>query len=309
MRNKLWVEKYRPTNLSDFLFANETQEHAIRQLIKKQEIPHLLLSGIQGSGKTTIAKIIINSLDIDPSDVLTINASDENNVEVIRDKIKTFITTASFSSDYKVVHLSEADFITLNGQAILRSYMEEEYTDVCRFILTCNYVNKIMPAIKSRCQHIEFKVHDKNKIAERIATILISEKVACDLDAIDSFVDEYSPDIRKIINEVQSHCVNGKLVPPSNVVETDYIFSILEYLNKSDWKRARQTLHDCVDSNQWEQFYSLLYDNISNLDKCKENQNIQEECVIIIADHLYKHALVADPYINAAAMIIKITQL
>jgi replication factor C small subunit len=168
----LWCEKYRPKVLSDYVFHDENQRQSFTKMVETKSIPHLLLSGIQGTGKTSISKILINECDIDETDVLIINASDENSVDIIRDKIKGFITTYAMG-EFKIILLEESDYITPSGQAVLRVLMEE-YADVSRFILTCNYENKIIPAIKSRCQHFRFKAAERNSIAEYLAILFLS---------------------------------------------------------------------------------------------------------------------------------------
>lgn len=307
MKDKLWVEKYRPQTLDQYVFSNDAQKKLIIEIFKSGNIPHLLLSGVQGTGKTTLAKILINNLELDESDILTLNASDENSVDVMRDKIKTFITTASFS-EYKVIHLSEADYLTIPSQAILRSLLEEEYANVCRFIFTCNYVNKIIPAIKSRCQHIEFKQHDKNTLAELIVTILFNEKVACDLDTIDEFINAYSPDIRKIINEVQAHSSTGKLLSPMIRNDADFYPLLDSHIDNSNWKEAREVIAENVSSNEWESLYQHLYSRV-NTYKCFDDQRHVEEALLLIAEYLYKHSIVSDPLINITALIIQLCTL
>ena len=172
--SKLWFEKYRPTTIEDYIFNSEIHKVAFSKIIKSKEIPHMALSGIQGTGKTAIAKILIASC-IDPSvmdtDVLVINASDQNSVDNVRNEIKSHILSYGMGA-YKVILLQEADYLSPAAQGILRDYMEE-YEQSCRFILACNYKHKIMPAILSRCQQYDFKSPDRDDIASRMVAILI----------------------------------------------------------------------------------------------------------------------------------------
>lgn len=267
-------------------------------------IPHLLLSGVQGTGKTTLSLLFVSQLDIDDSDVLKLNASDENSVDVMREKIKNFVSTFGFGH-LKIVQLEEADYLTPNSQAILRNIMEE-YSDTTRFILTCNYENKIIPAIKSRCQQLKFKAPNRDDVSELIATILLKEKVTFDLDLLDKYVAVGYPDIRKIINLVQQYSVNGKLHQPNEQSEdSDYRFELLDCLETGDWATMRKVACGNVATEEWEDVYRFLYEN---LNRCKKFTKTEkwEEGIVVIAEHLHKHALVADPEINAAAMFIRL---
>lgn len=305
-RNLLWVEKYRPTSIDEYIFQDNQQKMAIERMIAEKNIPHLLLSGVQGSGKTTLAQILVNEMNLDETDVIVINASDENSVDVIRDKIKGFVSTYAMS-DFKIVHLEEADYITPNGQGVMRRLMEE-FSDTARFILTCNYENKIIPAIKSRCQHFRFKASDKVDIAEYAAGVLVSEKVKFDLDTLDKFVAIGYPDVRKIVNLLQQHTSNGKLELPRVSGEAgDYKFKIIQLLEQDKWSQIRELCCENVVAEEWEEIYRFLYENIHRAPKFQNNDK-WENAIVTIADHLYKHALCADPEINAAAMFIRLTQ-
>lgn len=306
-KNSLWVEKYRPTMLSSYIFQDQQQKQIFQNFVKNKNIPHLLLSGVQGTGKTTLSKVLINELGIDENDVMVLNASDENNVETVREKIKSFVTTFPMG-DFKVVVLDEADYISPAGQAILRGLMEN-YADVARFILTVNYENKVIPPIKSRCQQFHFKASDKDDIAEFVASILIQEGIKFDLDVLDKFIIAAYPDIRKTINSLQQHSTSGTLIISTNETESgDYKFQLLELLEKDAWKDIRQLLCANVTSEEWEQVYKFMYTNLNKAPKFKTLNN-WEQGILIIADHLYKHSLCADPEINAAAMFIRLGQL
>lgn len=306
-KHKLWVEKYRPQTVDEYIFHDSAQRTAVMKMIADKSIPHLLLSGVQGSGKTTLAQILISEMDVDETDVITINASDENSVDTIRDKIKSFITTFAMG-EFKIVHLEEADYITPNGQGVMRRMMEE-YSDTARFILTCNYENKIIPAVKSRCQQFRFKASDKVDIAEYVAGILMSEKVKFDLDTLDKYIAIGYPDVRKIVNLLQQYTSDGVLnLPISDKEAGDYKFKLLDFIERDKWLDARLLCCDNVVAEEWEDVYRFLYENLNKAPKFQD-QDKWESGIVIIADYLYKHGIVADPEINAAAMFIKITQL
>lgn len=305
-KHALWVEKYRPIKLEQYVFHDETQKAAITKMMSDGTIPHLLFSGVQGSGKTTLSKIIPIHLGIDENDVLTINASDERSVDTIRDKIKSFVTTFAMS-EFKIVQLEEADYITPVGQAALRQVMEE-YSDNARFILTCNYENKIIPAIKSRCQQFRFKAPNRDEVTEFAATILIKEKIKFDIEDLDAYIAVGYPDIRKIINLLQQNSIDGELRGAQSGAESgDYKFELLDLITKDDWNAARKLCCENVASEEWEEVYRFLYDNLGKSKKFKA-QDKWEAGIVVIAEHLYKHSIVADPEINAAAMFIRLTQ-
>ena len=303
----LWTERHRPKSLDEYVFHDEKQEQAFSHMVESKSIPHLLLSGTPGSGKTTIAKIIITECEIEETDVLIINASDENSVDVIRDKIKGFISTYAMG-EFKIVLLEEADYISPSGQAILRVIMED-YSDVARFILTCNYENKIIPAIKSRCQHYRFKSPDRNNVTEYIAAVLIKERVKFDLPLLDRYVSVGYPDIRKIINLAQQHTFNQTLQPLASQGEAgDYKFELIDLIEQDKWKTARELVCENVVGEEWEEVYRFLYENIEKAPKFK-NSSKWEEAIITIAEHLYKHSISADPEICMAACLIRLGQL
>lgn len=305
---KLWAIKHRPTTIDDYIFQDKNQKLAFLRMIAEQSIPHLLLSGVQGTGKTTIAKILINEMNIDEMDVITINASDENSVDVIRDKIKNFVLSYAMSK-FKIVHLEEADYLTPNGQAVLRVLMEE-YADHARFVLTCNYEHRIIPAIRSRCQHHRFKTANKDDIAEYAVKILANEHVTFDLDLIDEYIAAYYPDIRAIVNALQQNTIDGELHKPSATSggAGDYKFDLIEHIETDDWLAARKLACGSVAAEEWEDVYRFLYDNIDKAPKFKLKEKY-ESGIVIIADHLYKNGVTADPEINAAAMFIRLSQL
>lgn len=305
--NLPWVKKYSPTTFDEYIFQSPDRKEKFQSMIENQDIPNLLFSGTQGSGKSSLAFMLINHLELDEMDVLTINASLENKVEVIRDKVHSFVQTFPFGP-FKVVHLEEADYITPDGQGTLRRLMDE-FQDTVRFVFTCNYEHKIIPALISRMHHYRFKSFDKNDVTEMVAKILVSEKVDFDLDTIDKYVAIAYPDLRKIINLLEQNTHNQQLHPPEESNEAgDYKLQLLELLEQDSWEQIRKLLCDNVSNEEWEDVYRFLYENIYRSKKFSDQQK-WEEAIVTIAEHLYKHTIVADPEINAASMFIQLEQL
>jgi len=305
-KHKLWVEKYRPQTIKDYIFYDDNLLKTVNQFIDEKTIPHLLFSGGPGVGKTTLINVLINELDMDPTDVLTLNASDENSVDVMRDKIKGFVSTHSFG-DFKIVHLSESDYLTPNAQSIMRQLMED-YADFARFMLSANYDNKIIPAIRSRCQHFHFRKPDFDEILEHIYKILKKEHVKTDFETLEKYVTIGYPDIRKIINLVQQNTNDGRLIQSESESDSDWQNELIELIGKDDWLGARQIAENNIADEEWEDVFRFLYENLKGAGKFK-NEKKWEEAIVVIGDHLYKHALVAVPVINGVAMFIRLAQI
>lgn len=302
---ELWVEKYRPKNIDGYVFRDDHQRKQVQTWIKDKSIPHLLLSGNAGIGKTTLAKILINELGIEEYDVLEINASRTNSVEDVRDKITNFVQMIPFGP-FKVVLLDEADYLSPNAQAALRGVMEE-YHATSRFILTCNYPNRIIPAIHSRCQGFHVERTDQTEFIARVATILVDENVDFDLDTLDAYVKVTYPDLRKCINLVQQNVNEGKLSSPNqgDQGEADWKFDMVELFKAGKIKEARKLLCGKIRAEEMEEVYRWLYDN---LDIFGPEEN-QDKAILIIKAGLVDHTLIADPEINLAATLVKLAKL
>jgi DNA polymerase III delta prime subunit len=300
---KLWVEAYRPKTIEGYVFRDEHQKSQIQQWIKDGSIPHLLLSGNAGIGKTTLARILFNELGINDFDVMEINASRENNTETIRDKITNFVQMIPFGP-FKVVLLDEADYLTPNAQAILRGVMEEYHT-TARFILTCNYPNRIIPAIHSRCQGFHIERVDITEFTARVATILVEENVEFDLDTLDTFVKATYPDLRKCINMVQMNSMDGKLHTPEkgDSGEADYRIEMVDLFKKGKIRDARKLLCGQARPEEMEEIYRWMYTNITLFGATEESQ---DKAVLIIKQGLVDHTICADPEINLAATLIRL---
>ena len=303
---ELWVEKYRPKKVEDYVFRDNAQRKQVASWIKEGSIPHLLLSGAAGIGKTTLARVLCNELDIEDYDVLEINASRENNVDTVRDKIINFVQMIPFGP-FKVVLLDEADYLTPNAQAILRGVMET-YSNHSRFILTCNYPNRIIPAIHSRCQGFHIEKTDKTEYTARVATILVPEGVEFDLDTLDTYVSAAYPDLRKCINAVQQNVTeeNTLSAPVASTDSSDYKIEMVELFKKGKIQDARKLVCSKARPEEMEEIYRWLYDNLDIIAKSDESK---DQAVIVIKQGLVDHTICADSEINLASTLIKLARL
>jgi len=296
----LWVEKYRPQTLSEYV-GNDMIKETIQQYLDSNDIPHLLFYGKAGTGKTTLAKLIVNTIKCD---FMIINASDENNVDTVRNKVKGFASSVGFSG-FKVIILDEFDYMTPNAQAILRNLMET-FSKHCRFILTCNYIEKIIDPIQSRCQSFAITPPTKKDVAIQVAKILDSEKITYDIKNVADIVSSYYPDIRRILNTCQLQSAKGELkVDHAIMVESNFQTKLIELLKSSNDKRnlfinIRQAVAD-NRLNDYSEMYSMLYDKVDDY-AAGNTANV----ILTIADGLSKDALVVDKEIVFMSTIIQI---
>jgi DNA polymerase III delta prime subunit len=304
---ELWVEKYRPKTVSDYVFRDEAQRRQVQSWIKDGSIPHLLLSGSAGIGKTTLARVLLNELGIEEFDVLEINASRENSTDTVRDKITNFVQMIPFGP-FKVVLLDEADYMTINAQAILRGLMES-YSNTARFILTCNYPNRVIPALHSRCQGFHIEKTDQTEFTARIATILVEENIDFDLDTLDDYVKITYPDLRKCINTVQQNVTEDKTLRKPTADDSaigDYKIEMVELFKQGRIQDARKLICSKARPEEIEGLYTWLY---NNLDLLGDTEEQKDSAVLIIKQGLVDHVVVLDPEINFSAVMIKLARL
>jgi DNA polymerase III delta prime subunit len=301
--NSLWVESYRPTRLDDYV-GNEHLKSKVEGYLETGDVPHLLLYGRAGTGKTTLAKLIVKSVECD---YMIINASSENNVETVRNKVTNFASSQGFKK-WKIIILDEFDYMTQNAQAILRNLMET-FSGHCRFILTCNYVEKVIDPIQSRCQTFQIVPPTKKDVAVQVSKILNNEGVKFEIKDLVPIIDAGYPDIRKIINTCQLNSVKGELkVDTKNLLENDYKMKVLDILKSSDDKRnkymnMRQTIIDSRVTD-FTELFTLLYDKVDEYAP-SNTANV----IIALSQGQSNHFNSIDKEIPMAACLIEILNL
>ena len=304
---QLWTEKYRPQTLDGYVFTDSAQREQIEYFIREKSVPHLLFTGPAGTGKTTLAKILVNSLEIDEYDFLQVNASRDNGVDFLKSKIEGFVSTMPFGH-LKIVLLDEADYLSHNAQAILRGLMET-YQAQARFILTANLPHKIIAPLKSRCQQIIIDRTDQIEFTSRSATVLLSEGINFDLDTLDSYVKATYPDLRSCLKLLQTNSVSGALTLSStsgNSNSIDYKLGVVDLFKKGDIRGARTLLCSNATSDDIEEIFTWMF---HNLDLWSNTPEGQDEAIKIIRKGAATHSLVADFEINLSATLVELSQI
>jgi|GEM_PF-2813614 len=295
----LWIEKYRPKDLSDYVFKDARQRKMIESWVAEKEIPHLLFHGPAGTGKSSIVNVLINELEVDKGDILYVNASEDRNVDMIRNKVMNFVQTIGFGN-FKVVLLEEAEQINGTAQPMLKRIMED-YASSARFILTTNNLPKIIAPVRSRCVEVFCNKLDPEEFQLRAAHILVEQDVTFEIDDLDSYIRAAYPDMRKMINLMQENCQEGKLLPPSGEESnSDYMLQAIELFKAGKILEGRKVICANIQDSEYEDFYRFMY---RNLDLWAEDETKQIKAIAVIKRGLLDHAIIADPEINLSATL------
>ena len=308
MSTELWVEKYRPKTFDDFVWSDETIRHKAEEWVQSGALPHLLLEGRAGTGKTSLSELFMIALDIPESDILRIKASRERGVEVIQERIGSFVNSwAMGPSGIKYILLDEIDAISPHAQKMLRNDMET-YSDVTRFIATCNYLNKILGPVQSRFQTVSFQTLGRDDFTVRAATVLVEEGVEFEIDILENFVERTYPDLRKCIGLLQLKTVGGKLGTPAatDKAAKDYLLDFIDLFRKGQHVAARKLI---VSQAQPEEYHELFRYFYEHLDLFGNTQDQQDHALKAIRTGIVNHALVYDVEINLAATMVELCQI
>ena len=301
---ELWVEKYRPNTMDGYVFMDSAQREQVQQWIRDGSIPHLMLSGSAGTGKTTLAKLLVNELEIDSYDVMYTNGSKEARKVEWVDKLINFCQTMPFGK-FKVVIIDEADYMNPNSvQPALRNLMED-YSQTVRFILTCNYPHKIIAPLHSRCQGFHITKTDHTEFTARVATVLLEEKIQFDMDLLDTYVKATYPDLRKSLNLVQQNSQTGVLVQPGagDRSARDWKLDCVDLFKKGRIRDARTLLCQSSTPEEADEIFRWMYDNLELWGQTLEQQ---DQAIVIIRNGLVSNNAVADVEINLSATLIEL---
>lgn len=302
---QLWVERYRPTTVDEYVFRDSSVRELVEHWISEGSVPNILLYGPAGTGKTTLAKILIKGVGVEDIDVLYVNGSKEGRkIDWLREKLESFCATMPFGS-FKIVMIDEADYLNKDSvQPAMRNLMED-YSDSVRFIMTCNYHHKIIPPLKSRCQELEISKSDETEFTARAATVLMTEGVEFDLELLDTYIKATYPDMRKCLNLLQANSTSGRLELPkfSSSSTADVRVEVVELFKQRRYRAAREMICRTVEPEEMEDFYRWCYDNLELWSGTDEGQ---DEAILIIRRGLVNHVSCADPEINLSATMTEL---
>ena len=302
----MWTEKYRPKSLKEYVFKDARQKELLEGWVKAGVLPTLLVTGQPGTGKTTVAKVLLNELGVNEFDIKEINASRDNGVDFIRDSVTRFVETMGYGP-MKYVLMDEFDYASVNAQAVLRNTIEK-YAGSVRFIFTANYPDKIIPAIKSRCEAGRMHIDklDRDEFTLRLCNILIAENIAFEMDTVDAIVSGTYPDMRRGISQLQVNSISGTLALPADASETvaDYKIDMIALFRAKKYRDARTLICEQVQQEEYEDLYRFMY---KNLEIWADGNTTKEDMAIIaIRDGLVNHTMCADSELNLSATLIEL---
>ncbi len=300
---RVWVEKHRPRSVDQVIMPDKRTKSKFKEFVDTGEIPNLLLYGGPGTGKTSLSLALIRDLGVHKMDVMKINCSDEK-IDALRDKVKGFATTMPFGK-FKVVRLEEFDYLGHDAQALLRALIEE-VSGSCRFIATCNYINKVTPPLRSRFQEMAIKAPAREDIIVLAAEILEAEGVEFEIDDLDKVVAASYPDVRKMIQMLDGGSIGGKLNLTKTDGVSDWKIDLLTFLEAGDLKAARKAVCDSATVEELQDVFRFLFDNLHRMPSLKANI---EDVAVAINDYQYKHAFVSDKEINIFALFATLNSL
>lgn len=300
---KVWVEQYRPKSVDKIIMPDERTRKQFAQFVKNGEIPNILMYGGPGTGKTSMSLALIRDLKVERVDVLKVNCSNEK-IEAIRDKVLGFATTMAMGH-FKVVRLEEFDYLGHDAQALLRALMED-VSNSCRFIATCNYINKVTPPLRSRFQEFQLVAPAKEDVIVLAAEILEAEGIAFEVDDVEKIVAASYPDVRKMIQLLEGSAIDGTLSLSNGTSVADWKLDLLPALEASDLKLARKIVCESATAQELSDVFRFLYDNMHRAKKLKTHL---DDATVLLAQYQYQHAFVADPEINIAALFIELNSL
>lgn len=301
LKRKPWIVANKPTTTNDVIFADDKVAKAFKRYVEDRTFPNLLLYGRPGTGKTSVSHALCHDCGVDPVDILRINCSDEK-IDAMRDKVKGFSMTYPVGT-YKVVQLEEFDYLSHDAQALLRALIDEA-PDTCRFIATCNYLNKVTPPLQSRFQAFHFNAPNVELVFERCVKILQAHRVEFKEEDILTVIEVAYPDFRKIIQLLEQNSTGGKLVLGSGEGAADWKIELLPLLEAGDLKGARKLVCEKASKEELVDCYRFLYEHIGKVKKLKGKE---DQAVVLIADYMHRHSFACDGEINVAALLIELS--